>query len=305
MSKLSRNFRHAACGPWSPALGVARTILASATLLTLLLNDPDHLFRPLGLATADVAKDGVVRFSLFSVVPLEAARWIGVVILAVTATGWRPRLTALLHWWVAVSFAASAVVIEGGDQVCALLSLLLLPVCLLDSRTWHWQHVPCASEETIRAFAARSALFMTRLQVAVIYLVAAIGKFGVTEWDDGTALYYWFSHPVFGVDGWRAALAAPVITTWLVVPLTWSVLALELLLGMALVGSPRLRRILFPAGIVFHLGIIVVHGLVSFGLAMIAALVLFLRTPIACEHEGVRENVAPLPSFSDREEMVA
>jgi hypothetical protein len=61
---------------------------------------------------------------------------------------------------------------------------------------------------------------------------------------------------------------------------------------------------LFPAGVAFHFGIIAVHGLVSFGMAMTAALILYLRTPLSCEHDGVRENVAPLTAAVPREEMV-
>jgi antimicrobial peptide system SdpB family protein len=294
------------CGPWSRAFGWGRSILAAATLLTLLFNDPLYIFRPLGIGADEIITNDVMRFSLFSLFEIHLARWIAVGVLAVVVSGWRPRLTGLLHWWVAASFAVSAVIVEGGDQVCAVLSLLLVPVTLFDSRKWHWQRVACASEESLATFVARSGLFMIRLQIAVIYLSAAIGKFKVTEWVNGTALYYWFTHPVFGVIDWRATVSAPILTSWLVVPLTWSVLAVELLLGMALFGTPKMRRVMFAVGVLFHLGIIVMHGLVSFGLAMIAALVLYLRTPVSCGHEGARENAEPLRTDSlAREEVVA
>jgi antimicrobial peptide system SdpB family protein len=306
---MNRNTLSERCGPWTPAVGVARTILALSTLLTLLANDPAVIFSPLGLKGTEAPVVAVLaRYSLFYLIDnLVLAKWLAIAILAVAASGWRPRITGLLHWWVAFSFAASVVVVDGGDQVAAVLALLLLPVVLTDPRKWHWQSVACRPRETTSAFFARSALVMIQVQVCVIYLAAAVGKFGVKEWVNGTAIYYWLSHPLFGMTGWRAELAHPIITTaWGVVALTWGVMALELLLAMGVLASPRTRKRLFVAGVVLHVGIMGVHGLVSFGLAMIAALVLYFRTPVSCEHEGVREESAPvsLPQL-EREEMVA
>ena len=65
--------------------------------------------------------------------------------------------------------------------------------------------------------------------------------------------------------------------TALVVPLTWSVLLLELSLAAALVAPLRFRRILLPVALLFHVGIAVTHGLPTFALTMSAALVLYLR----------------------------
>lgn len=296
----------ASCGPWSPPLGIARSILAASTLLTLLFNDPDYLFHPLGRSIAESAPRGLSRLSLFAIMDAAPARWIAVILLMIVVSGWRPRLTGLLHWWVSASFAASAVIVEGGDQVCAILSLLLLPITFFDPRKWHWQRGPCATEESLTAFLSRSALFMIRLQVAVIYLVAVIGKFQVMEWVNGTVLYYWFTHPVFGVSGWREALAAPIITTWLVVPLTWGVLGVELLLGMGLVATARMQRIMFAIGVAFHMAIIVAHGLVTFGIAMIAALLLYLRTPRSCgDHRDREVAESPQTGLLQYEKKVA
>lgn len=295
------------CGPWSRTVGVARSILAAATLITLLFNDPRFIFAPLGLRASDVLSGSLSRMSLFALFDLQPARWIGVAVLLLVISGWRPRVTGLLHWYVAVSFNAAAVVIDGGDQVCTVLSLLLVPVTLCDPRKWHWQPAPCRNEETLGAFFSRSALVVIRGQVALIYLVAAIGKFKVTEWVNGTAVYYWFTHPIFGVADFRERLLQPIITNpWGVVALTWGTLALEISLAMALVGPQTMRRRLFVVGVVFHAGIIAVHGLASFGLAMIAALVLYLRTPISCKHEGaVEEAPAEEPASMTQEKMVA
>ena len=54
-------------------------------------------------------------------------------------------------------------------------------------------------------------------------------------------------------------------------------MALEVMLFTGLVLQKRYRKYLLVAGITFHMAIAILHGLISFGLAMFGALVLFLR----------------------------
>ncbi|MGH7753178.1 MAG: sporulation-delaying protein SdpB family protein, partial [Gemmatimonadales bacterium] len=271
--------------PWTNVYGTARSLLAAGTLATLLCHDTDLLFRPLGAELGDVARDiRLMEVSLFSLLPgarLGLAKGIAVVILLATAIGWRPRLTGILHWWVSFSFGASCVVVDGGDQVAAVLALLLVPVTLTDPRRWHWSPAPAAGgglSRQVRAFVASSALSVIRLQIATIYFVAVVAKLGVREWVNGTAVYYWFLHPVFGVDGWRRALMMPLLTHPVSVTiLTWGALVLEALLFAGLLAERRYQSRLLWVGILFHSAIAVVHGLVSFALSMFAALILYLR----------------------------
>src|SRR5438445_13303437 len=58
--------------------------------------------------------------------------------------------------------------------------------------------------------------------------------------------------------------------------LTWGPLALEFAIALGLVLDQRARSRLLVLGIGFHAGIAVVIGLVSFAIAMCAALILFL-----------------------------
>lgn len=273
--------------PWTNVAGAARTLLALGTLSTLAAHDADMLFRPLGVEAGEALSGTVLlRFSIFSLLSgsrLELARWLCVAGLCLVASGWRPRLTGLLHWWISASFAASCVIVDGGDQVTAVLTLLVLPLVLTDPRRSHWAAAPETSPgaaAAARALIARSALLVIRIQVALIYLVSCASKFAVREWTNGTALYYWFLHPVFGVSGWRRDLLLPVLTHPAgVALLTWGVLAFEALLFAGLVMEKRLRPGLLAAGCLFHFGTVVVHGLFSFFLAMAGALVLYLRSP--------------------------
>jgi antimicrobial peptide system SdpB family protein len=248
--------------------------------LTLIFSPSSSIFRPAtGLDGAPVCT-GARAATLFCLVPrdrLEIARWCAVAILLVVASGWRPRITGILHWWVSFGFFATGVVIDGGDQCAGILSLLLIPVTLTDPRRWHWDPAPVVREEK-RMLVARVALAVTRLQVAGIYFHASVGKLPVEEWADGTALYYWLLHPSLGAPGWLAAILRPLLLNGpFVALLTWSVLVLEISLFMGLIAPKPTRKWLLVAGVLLHSGIIVLHGLVSFGLTMFGALILLLR----------------------------
>jgi sporulation delaying protein B len=264
--------------PWTNVYGLARSMLALATLLTLLANPAGELFRPLVIDDPGIidrrAIDGLSLF-LLARDHLGLAKVVAILLLLPVVLGWRPRLTALPHWWISYSLAASGATIDGGDLVAATLSLLLLPVALTDRRAWHWRGIGDGGVPA--SVAAQTGLLLVRVQVSVIYLFAAVLKLPSETWANGTALYYWWTHPKFGAWGplrWLTDLVGP--TRW-VVPLTWGVLVLELCLAFSLVAPPRLRTRLLPFAVLFHVGIALLHGLPTFALTMIAALVMYLR----------------------------
>lgn len=273
--------------------------MAIGTGATLSFNRSWTLFRPAsGIYEVPIC-DGVSRAGLFCIAShhLEMARWAGVVILLVVASGWYPRFTGPLHWWISFSLATSAVMIDGGDQVSQVLTLLLLPVTFTDSRAWHWQN-SCRESNCWKRLVALSALIAIRIQVAGIYLDAAVGKLGVEEWKDGTALYYWFIHPDFGAPTGVWHLLAPLLRHGVVLAcMTWGAIILELFLFAALVMPKKAWRYFLIAGLAFHTGIAVIHGLLSFSIAMAGALVLYLRPP---ENPFVAPTLIHLRNISAR-----
>jgi len=279
--------------PWAPTIGVARSCLALGTLLTLAFNHPDLLFRPASGVPAEMVPNciGLARWSLFCLLEdhLNLARWIAVAGLAVVISGWRPRWTGVLHWWICVSFSASAMVVDGGDTVAGVLALLLIPVTLTDRRRWHWSRPslshthsssdPPSETSPYMAWVALSALVAIRIQVSGIYLHAAVGKVAVPEWADGTAMYYWLTDPTFGAPQWLSGIVGPLLTQPLSVSLlTWGVIVLEFFLFAALVMPRRAWHIPLVCGLGLHLSIALIQGLVSFGCSMVAALLLYLAT---------------------------
>jgi antimicrobial peptide system SdpB family protein len=265
--------------PWASGLGLARTLLALSTLGTLLATAPAVLLSPLSDGTVPPVCDGLFRAGVWCVVPAghgEAARWLSVAVLLLVASGWRPQLTGIPHWYVVWSLLGNVTIRDGGDQIVAVLALLLVPVTLTDRRRWHWQP-PTGDGRGRAGIVAYTALLLVQVQVSVLYLHASVAKLGVTEWANGTAMYYWTHNPMFTAPGW----VQPVLDLIVAGPvgvalLTWGSVALEFGLAVAILVRPPVKRWLLVAGLAFHALIALTMGLASFGLAMAGALLLYL-----------------------------
>jgi antimicrobial peptide system SdpB family protein len=271
--------------PWTNVYGVARTLLALSTMLTILSTSAQDLFSVRGSSALGTPScEGWARGGLFCLMPeahLEWARWLTIVVLLIVMSGWYPRWTAIFHWWVTWSFMTTSALIDGGDQLAASLTFLLLPIALMDRRPWHWS-APRLDDMGDSRAAARLVAGLVwlglRLQVAYVYFQAGVAKFAVPEWADGTALYYWFTDPKYGADAWLMPLILPIVLSPILVTLlTWSVLVLEVFLAMSLVMEVRYRRWFLLLGFALHFGIGLIHGLASFATIMFAALILFLH----------------------------
>jgi antimicrobial peptide system SdpB family protein len=264
---------------WSSGVGLARTLLALGTAGTIVLTDPSILMSPLSNGIRPPTCEGISRYGAWCLAPhhLSVGRWLSVAILLVVASGWRPRITAIPHWWVAWSLTANATLQDGGDQITTVLTLVLVGICLTDSRRWHWQAVEPTETIGVRHIIARVSLALIQLQVCVLYFQASVAKLGVPEWADGTAMWYWSRHPEFG----SSSLMRPVTdlltnSPYGVALLTWGSIALEFALATAILLRQTLRFRLLAAGITFHAFIALDMGLVSFFIAMTSALLLYL-----------------------------
>ncbi len=271
--------RAGARSPWTNAYGAGRSAIALATLLTLVANPARNLFMEPG-AGGFRGCDAISRVSLFCIVPrndLPVAAWIACAVLLVVVAGWRPRATAIPHWWLTFSFYAGVGPVDGGDQMAAVLTLLLIPLALTDPRRWHWGARPAAGGQPFAAVAtAWLAMLVCQLQVAIVYFDAFVEKLRVPEWANGTELYYVMHDAFFGAPSYLAgALHALAASSW-IVPVTWSVLCLEFLLGINIVLAPSARRTLLVLALVFHAGIAVFLGITSFALVMCGALLIGL-----------------------------
>lgn len=282
--------------PWGSWLGLARTLMALGMAGTLAFSGTDVLFSPVVATALAPACEGVGALSVFCLLPREQLtllQWLCVIVLLVVASGWRPRWTALPHWWIAFSIYNSVSITDGGDQAGVVLTTLLLPVLLTDDRRWHWQRStptpgdPRRSRQWAVAAAALTVLVI-KLQVAVLYFHASVAKLGQQEWVDGTSMYYWMSDEIFGPAAWlRPAIDFAVGNPLLLSLLTWMPLVIEFLLALSLLLPQWTRWGLLLLGATLHISIALIIGLWSFSLVMVGACILLL-TPVGADLQDVR-----------------
>jgi hypothetical protein len=149
---------------------------------------------------------------------------------------------------------------DGGDNVMAL--LLVYTLGFLGPRE---RPAPGGA----RVWVHNLAVVAVAAQILIIYSAAAFYKFEGHVWQNGTALYV-----VSQVDRFTTPLAQAAMKNALVCTLsTYATLAWQILFPLA-VFTP-IRRAWLAIGVLFHLGIVGMMGLVTFSAIMIG-LELFL-----------------------------
>ncbi|WP_417554422.1 hypothetical protein [Microbacterium sp.] len=268
-------------------VGVGRAVLALGSLSTLVLTRTDDLFISFAPHAADSRCVGIGRAGGFCLSDaLTGSRSVGVAasiaILLLVLTGFGARALAIPHFYVAWSISQNIVVVEGGDQVNAVIVLLLIPWIFTTPRGNAWAR-RTRFLETLRMNAfAYGAAELIRVQLSVVYLVAAVAKFAVPQWSEGSALWYWLQVPGFGIPEDVFTALAPILELpAILVTATYAVMAFELLLAVCIWMRSKFARSVLYLGIAFHAGIALVLGLWSFGLTMTGVLLLCLALQTA------------------------
>ncbi|MCD9617430.1 HTTM domain-containing protein [Chryseobacterium gleum] len=180
-------------------------------------------------------------------------------------------------------------IIEGGDQISLVLSVLLIPLCLVDKRKNGWiNNRVVYNNNSLLYINSKWALLFIQIQVAILYFNAGTAKMYAPEWTNGTAVYYWFNDNVFG--------AVPIIkhvfgflfkNEMTVSFINWGSIILEIFIFSAIFLKQEIKYLIFVPAILFHLTIIIIHGLPTFFIAMSATLILYLwRLDIS-----IKENI--------------
>lgn len=255
--------------------GVGRSVIAIAELSVLLLTPMKALLVPV-VSMGDFPRCNSVRAASAlclggASVNDEVRRWVLVAVLLAVASGYRPRWTAIPHAWATYSIAVSIAVPDGGESIAMIMCFLMVPIALADDRTWHWQPPTSTLSPSWRALSF-VAFLAIRVQIAFLYLDSAISKFGVADWANGTAEYYFLRDNMFGVGApWDSLLLWLSKSPLIVVALTWGALLIELAIGICLLSSHRRRRAAMVMDIVLHGSIVLTMGLWSFALVMIGS----------------------------------
>lgn len=149
----------------------------------------------------------------------------------------------------------------------------------MDNRKSHWENQLIntrSTNERIKGILSNTFFYIIKLKICVIYFHSAVGKLSVSEWLDGTAPYYWFNHPVFGMSNWLKPIINTLLTnSYVTFIISWTILLFELILAAAIFIEKKYYKKLFCAAIVFHFLVVIVHGLFSFFFAMAGALCLY------------------------------
>jgi antimicrobial peptide system SdpB family protein len=263
------------------AHGIAIAFFSLSGLSLLLFNSPATLFPKF---SPDIAPRAPLptRISLFDIVDYGwAGHVISSAVLLLALTGKWPRWVALPFWWVVYSAFVSGVVVEGGEQICAVFALLLLPLSVVDNRKSRYLSLPIdsSSDAGWRHRLAAFSVFLVQAQVSLVYAHSAISKLGRESWQEGTAVFYFLQDTVFGPPQWlRPTLDWIMRFEWGSPILSWGAVGVELYLGASpWLSDVRSRRFALYVAVVFHSLIAVVFGLPSFFLAAVGMNVLALN----------------------------
>ena len=262
-------------------LAIVRFLLGLSMLLTLMFNDmsvvANHNYTHLKRYRAKHNEQVYAPFKktdVFMMMSPEKAKVVVIIILLCVMSGFAPQITGVLHVWVCFSMHNYFLILNGGDQIALLLSVLLLPICLKDPRLNQWRRpVPGPSRTNIFA---NVAMFAIQVQAAIVYLDGGVSKLFVKEWQEGTAVYYFTSHYRLGAPGWLRSINELLTLTPFVAVLTWGRLAMEILGFACLFASAKVKRVFLVIALVFHFLIVINFGLITFFLCMSGLLLLYL-----------------------------
>lgn len=259
-----------------------RAGLALGTLLTILLNPVNVLFPEFISGTklfySKLTFSGT-NISYFLIQNIFWYKAISSLVLLLVISGIYPRITGLLHFLVSFSFFRLSIIVDGGDQLASNLSLLLIPLTLLDGNSNHWK-----SRTAIRSGYMQGIylgfVFLIYVQIGVIYLQSSLAKLPVEEWHDGTALWYWTRHEIFGSSDFLKNLLSKLLSNaFIIYTLNYAVLLLELLVPLSLFVKKEGKAIrgLCILLISFHVLIIFIQGIFSFSIVMISSLIFYFN----------------------------
>ena len=251
---------------------LARFLLIVGTFITFLCNDTNVLFPDLSFTRFKPVwvLDHFNIFYLSGPEYITHTKILCTLLLGLALSTRYIFFTTCCHWYISYCFFRFAPLVEGGDQITLILSFFLIPLMFWYQKNDHIE---------THTF-THSIYFLMKLQVAVVYFVAGVGKFQVEEWINGTIYYYWFNSPLYGAPEIFRELLNPLLLDSIVIfCISWGTMLFEIFLSTSILWGERMGSKLVKillCGLSFHFLILLFHGLVSFFFAMAGALVILL-----------------------------
>lgn len=231
------------------------------------------LFGPNGVYPLELAQETAL-FGLYGLVQsrfaFDLVYFGSMAVVVAWVAGWAMPLStlAVLIVWRSMHDRLPGLA-DGGDNLIQLLLMYGL-LCHLGGR---------AARSRPRWFVrARGVLHNFGLmaiwtQTCIVYLVAGTTKLQGEAWLNGTALYYALSTDEYTTPALvEPLLESPVLLTLL----AYVTVLFQVGFPFLVAGGAHARRVALAMAASFHLGIVVVMGLTSFGLFMIAADLTFM-----------------------------
>lgn len=259
--------------PTSRRIQIGRSMIAGAQLSILTLTTWPNLTADIvGRASEGYCGGGLRKVSMFCLggdSPQSAGVWVGVIIALLVIAGFAPRVTAPLHAWMAISMNASLSLPDGGEAVASFATVILVLICLPDNRLFAWSRARKPISRPLGAVAYAASIGLC-IQLAGVYFESGLAKIAVSEWLDGSAMYFIVRDPYFGATG----VVGAVLRSLTDIPagtalFTWGTIVLECVLAILLILPSRWKQYAFVGVAVLHLGIAVALGLWSFSLIMV------------------------------------
>jgi antimicrobial peptide system SdpB family protein len=261
----------------SRALGIGRSVIALAQASILAFTPASHLFVPVGGAETEVdCSTSVQALSLYCVAgsaDRQLLNLIALALLLVVASGFLPRYTTVLHFWVSLSIGQSISLPDGGEAVAQVVTFFLVLACADDRRKWHWEKSTADGREgTFWHGIAWAGWWGVRLQVAYVYLNSAVAKLPVGPWAEGSATYYVARMENFGAAGLFADLFRWATGITVIALLSaWGTILAETVIAFFLLRRDSRQAVAGVISACLHVLIVLQIGIVSFGFIMVGA----------------------------------
>ncbi|CAB0575632.1 Sporulation-delaying protein SdpB [Corynebacterium diphtheriae] len=258
---------------WSPLQGAGRSLIAAAQI-TVLIFTPASRLSPDSVLADESRCQGIRAINAYCIWNgnEQTVSYVFAFILFIVIVGYFPFIISLVHFYITICLSGFITVPDGGDFVAIPATMALVLLGLSDRRLNHW-HAVKAQDSFLgfRSGIGVAAAWCLRFQVSYIYLNAAVAKLFPEEWQTGAAFYYVTKSEMFGVSSWlEKPIDFMVQFSLVTIIFTWGTILFEASVSLIFIfGSKRLRSIAVIACIVFHIGIALLIGIVSFATIMV------------------------------------
>lgn len=267
--------------PFTPILGLVRSILAFSLLLTLAFNSTSTLFKPVSGRKDIIDCSGINHVTTFCILnsndygSLMAMKVVTIILLIIIMIGYLPQVLGIIHFYIAYSVQHTMSVVDGGKQVTLMMTFWLMLISLFDNRLNHWEQAKQKLE--FNKVVGWGLIVTLKIQISYLYLNSAVTKMKNKEWLDGTAVYYYLNDNIYGLPnffykGFNFMLETPVIGF-----VTWGTLILQLIISASIFASRKTKQIIFYLALFMHEMFALFIGLISFSIVMLAVLIFYFK----------------------------